>query len=342
MSGRIAPYRRGADPGTRGSGFTLVELLVVIAIIALLLTLLTPTLWRARDLARIAVCLTNHRTIVVGLISYHSEHRTFPYNYAYYGSYSGSPRWALGYISEYVHGPRGVQDLRNRDEGEFPRAYICPAADLSKVYLYNPSDKYHACYWTNVAIRVNRGWGPLFNDYTGQGHPPGWDADSGGEARFTGKCCPRCGGWRSVYCPTMTSVPNPERTVFSGCTNNDFPKAATDASGDFVYYKAHDSYGNECQLYCQVYHPGFWHMRPGWGRVTGGLSLDRHIGQQTMSYLDGSAKSVTHRWIDENWTSFYGRPGDYVGEWQLQFPPGNVCSGPFHDRIHPIPNPIVE
>ena len=79
-------------------------------------------------------------------------------------------------------------------------------------------------------------------------------------------------------------------------------------------------------------------MRPGWGRVTGSLSFDRHEGKLPMSYLDGSAATRTHRWIDDNWTSFGRRPGDYTGDWQLQFPPTNVCAGRGIDRIHPIPD----
>jgi hypothetical protein len=41
----------------------LIELLVVIAIIALLLTILAPSLDRAKDLARPAVCLSQTRSI---------------------------------------------------------------------------------------------------------------------------------------------------------------------------------------------------------------------------------------------------------------------------------------
>jgi prepilin-type N-terminal cleavage/methylation domain-containing protein len=47
----------------RSRAFTLVELLVVIAIIALLLMILTPSLRQAKDLAKVAVCMTQTRSI---------------------------------------------------------------------------------------------------------------------------------------------------------------------------------------------------------------------------------------------------------------------------------------
>jgi prepilin-type N-terminal cleavage/methylation domain-containing protein len=60
--------------------FTIVELLVVISIIALLLSLLLPSLSKAREIAERARCLANLRQAGVALQTYANENRDFPAN----------------------------------------------------------------------------------------------------------------------------------------------------------------------------------------------------------------------------------------------------------------------
>ena len=52
------------------SGFTLIELLVVIAIIALLISIVVPSLRRAQEQARITICASNQRQLIYGLAAY--------------------------------------------------------------------------------------------------------------------------------------------------------------------------------------------------------------------------------------------------------------------------------
>jgi len=94
--GRIAPARSWRTAARRRAGrrdtptrlkgptcraaFTLIELLIVVAIIALLVSILLPSLAQARTLTRRVMCASNTRQIAVGLHHYAAEdaHGYFP------------------------------------------------------------------------------------------------------------------------------------------------------------------------------------------------------------------------------------------------------------------------
>ncbi|MCH8963675.1 MAG: prepilin-type N-terminal cleavage/methylation domain-containing protein [Planctomycetes bacterium] len=59
----------------RFSGFTLVELLVVIGIIALLISILLPSLARAREQSRMTKCVANQREIGKGAAVFQNDHK---------------------------------------------------------------------------------------------------------------------------------------------------------------------------------------------------------------------------------------------------------------------------
>jgi prepilin-type N-terminal cleavage/methylation domain-containing protein len=62
----------------RSKGFTLIELLVVIAIIAILVSILLPSIAKARELARRAVCKTNLKGFVNAFVIYQDVFGEYP------------------------------------------------------------------------------------------------------------------------------------------------------------------------------------------------------------------------------------------------------------------------
>ncbi|MDY7009764.1 MAG: type II secretion system protein [Planctomycetota bacterium] len=74
-----------------GSAFTLVELLVVVAIIALLVSILLPTLGRAKEQARIVSCMSNLRSLGLSYVFYTNENNDWYPGSAGYGG--DPPTW---------------------------------------------------------------------------------------------------------------------------------------------------------------------------------------------------------------------------------------------------------
>ena len=309
--------------GRPAGAFTLIELLVVVSIIALLVSMLLPTLGKAKEQARQVACINNVQVVVKGLAQYVGDWEVYPFNYYFYGKSpigASMPRWALGCLSSYVGGPKagpaGYSDLTGLDETEFPGAYICPSADLGAIYPHNVATKYHACYWTNPAIRVNSGWRRLYGPYP-SGAPGSQtnmdDHDSGGLARFTGNICPNYVGdyprhWRSVYHPGPETVRNPNGMVFSGDTN------------DTPYQGYHNTW------------PGEWTMNPGWGWVHGHLGFDRHDGKIMLSYVDGHAGSFLFETMMNEFTVWHD-PDETTGHWMTRYLGEDGCRG---TRIHRV------
>jgi prepilin-type N-terminal cleavage/methylation domain-containing protein len=71
---RTALYRAGSASRSV-SAFTLIEVLVVVAIIALLISILVPSLRRAREQAKATLCLSNLKQQGTGFSTYQADHK---------------------------------------------------------------------------------------------------------------------------------------------------------------------------------------------------------------------------------------------------------------------------
>lgn len=82
------------QPSPFRAAFTLIEMLLVIAIIAILASMLLPTLHLARERAKLTVCLSRQRQVAVGGHLYASDNATvLPYRGATYATVAyGNPR----------------------------------------------------------------------------------------------------------------------------------------------------------------------------------------------------------------------------------------------------------
>ncbi len=142
----------------RKKGFTLIELLVVIAIIGVLMSILIPSLQRAREFGRGSVCMSNLRQLSHGWHLYADAHRdvSVPGRYAkapggkknpsnWYEIGNGSkyrPRWiaAMGkFVGLFAFNEPSTNDDRQDYDG---KVYQCPTAsdrtdERNHAYGYN-------------------------------------------------------------------------------------------------------------------------------------------------------------------------------------------------------------
>src|SRR5687768_14323629 len=85
------------------SGFTLIELLVVIAIIAILASLLLPSLSRAKGQARTVTCINNLKQLTLAWHFYAEEHGHFTSNRPYWGEmFPSGDTWVHGWLKHYA------------------------------------------------------------------------------------------------------------------------------------------------------------------------------------------------------------------------------------------------
>lgn len=124
--------------------FTLIELLVVIAVISLLVSILLPSLTKAKELAKQTVCMTNLKGIGLAGAMYHNDYNEyFAAGDSTHGL--GFPSWVEAYNN------CGYLDYKNK-------LYCCPSHDnytndidpLTGEELSTPDCEFYISYGRNV------------------------------------------------------------------------------------------------------------------------------------------------------------------------------------------------
>jgi prepilin-type N-terminal cleavage/methylation domain-containing protein len=119
------------------AGFTLIELLVVIAILAILAALILPTLSRAKERGRTAVCVNNERQLILAWEMYSHDNNDWlvPNHPMGSGDAAGRPMpsWALGNIRYDLPDGTNIDYLIGELEGSLGpylrthRVFKCPS-----------------------------------------------------------------------------------------------------------------------------------------------------------------------------------------------------------------------
>lgn len=147
----LVHVRRPAGMGRRG-GFTLVELLVVIGIIALLMSILLPTLGRVRERSNMIKCLSNLREVTRGWLLYAQNNRDFV------------PHPMTGPLTRYGPGcwvMDGATDSAIIDGSIYPYVnnvalYKCPSDTLARNRSYTVNDYWGGAWGTYDPYRVRK------------------------------------------------------------------------------------------------------------------------------------------------------------------------------------------
>jgi len=132
------------------SGFTLVELLVVVSIIALLISILLPSLNKARESARSVKCGANMRQIGQADAMYKNQYNGLYVPREVYRADGGRETfWAQN--NEF----RNTLGMRPDQTRWTPRGLLCPNAWFAHEYMNQFGDDEGMMYWSYGQIRTH-------------------------------------------------------------------------------------------------------------------------------------------------------------------------------------------
>ena len=121
--------------------FTLIELLVVIAIISLLVSILLPSLNRAKDLARTVACTSNCRILGMAFVFYMEENTHYPPVGAKRIDPVSGSEFVVAWFALFGDILTGYGNVENYGRGDF---LICPEAP-----------EFHQAYYSKLGYGYN-------------------------------------------------------------------------------------------------------------------------------------------------------------------------------------------
>lgn len=142
-------------------GFTLIELLVVISIIALLLSILMPSLSKVREQCKGIVCLVNEKTVGLGMILYAEDNRGILPPLSDLDNSAPDRRW-YGLIIPFISQPQIVQNGTTKTD-----YFRCPSRREKPRELMHSGGIAISC----VDFGVNYGGSSGLFSYTRSNHP---------------------------------------------------------------------------------------------------------------------------------------------------------------------------
>lgn len=219
MTVHAAPSR--ADASDQRNAFTLIELLVVVSIIALLISMLMPSLGRARDQAKGVHCLARLSDFGKGIASYENVFDDSAPPAEWFPDIDNAPNLRYGWtelLFEWVYKEKvyraGVDEgacpehfpvQRNTDEDRFAKYFICKGSSFSGVN--SGHYRVYLPFWS--------GGGSLAN----------------ASGVYTGSADPRASGRRSAVSPKAILIGDANERSIRGSGDMP-PEASTCRMGD--------------------------------------------------------------------------------------------------------------